>query len=202
MLTSVDLNMPVAQKGNATTSGWSTKPSNLESCFVIFWNILDDTPGFKKTFHLFLGQRPDVRSIEPPCLLLNPRLGPCCFHFWSTLQTHTTQNCTVIIEHLISVVPNIWPKPRFSTAILGFLGYPPTHLAGPSRAAQGRGPRSRSGGADLKAGKAGKTTWKMPKIMGYNENRDLPTKNWEFHGGFMGISLKWIGVWGADQESS
>ena len=34
----------------------------------------------------------------------------------------------------------------------------------------------------------------MPKIMGYNENRDLPTKNWEFHGGFMGISLKRIGA--------
>ena len=70
----------------------------------------------------------------------------------------------------------------------GFFGVPThTHLAWPSRSAQGRGPRSRSGGADLKAGKAGKTTWKMPKIMGYNENRDLPTKNWEFHGGFMGI---------------
>ena len=34
----------------------------------------------------------------------------------------------------------------------------------------------------------------MPKIMGYNENRDLPTQNWEFHGGFMGISLKRIGA--------
>ena len=175
MLTSVDLNMPVAQKGNATTSGWSTKPSNLESCFVICWNILDDTPGFKKTFHLFLGQRPDVRSIEPPCLLLNPRLGPCCFHFCgflctcvSTLQTHTTQNCTIY---------NYWASNLSCTQHLtqtqvfhidpGFFGVPThTHLAWPSRAAQGRGPRSRAGGADLKAGKAGKTTWKMPKIMG------------------------------------